>query len=118
MVREPLSLENELPGTDSKKLMDVLDDPNPTSAMAGMDHSRLQRATRDSLGTLAPRERAILRWRFGLDGEREHTLEQIGEKLGLSRERVRQLEVRALRQLRSTEGVRLEEFIENEAPQV
>jgi RNA polymerase primary sigma factor len=57
----------------------------------------------------------MLRWRFGLDGEPEHTLEQIGQKLGLSRERVRQLEARALEKLRSGQNrSRLMPFVHQE----
>ena len=54
------------------------------------------------IGSLTPREQLILRLRYGLGGEEEHTLEQIGQSLGLSRERVRQLEARALKKLRET----------------
>ena len=54
------------------------------------------------IGSLSDREQLILRLRYGLGGEEEHTLEQIGQSLGLSRERVRQLEARALKKLRET----------------
>ncbi len=114
MVRDPISLETELPGADSKKLMDVLKDPNPVSPQKGIDQARLAYEASDSLGTLCERERDILRWRFGLDGEREHTLTEVGDKLGLSRERVRQLEARALAQLRNSEiRSRLEAFVDD-----
>ena len=114
MVREPVSLEKDVPGTDSKKVKDIVADQNPVSPVNELDHSRLEMASDDSIGELCERERNILRWRFGLKGEREHTLEEIGGKLGLSRERVRQLEARALSKLRNSEfSERLEAFVLN-----
>jgi RNA polymerase primary sigma factor len=112
MVREPVSLEKDVPGTDSKKVKDIVADPTAVSPMGGLDQDRLERAADESISQLCERERNILRWRFGLKGEREHTLEEIGGKLGLSRERVRQLEARALAKLRHSEHrERLESFV-------
>jgi len=119
MVRDPVSLEKEVPGTDSKKVKDIVADPNPVSPAAGIDHARLEKTLDSSIRGLCDRERNILRWRFGLKGEREHTLEEIGNRLALSRERVRQLEARALEKLRECQDcAELESFVdrENDAP--
>ncbi len=102
MTREPVSLETQVKGTDSKVLKDFVKDPVTISPVDGLDRFRLERATEDSIARLNERERNILRWRFGMKGEQDHTLEEIGEKLGLSRERVRQLEARAIEKLRQS----------------
>jgi RNA polymerase primary sigma factor len=107
MTREPVSLETQVKGTDSKVLKDFVKDPGTVSPLEGLDRFRLEKATEESIGQLNERERNILRWRFGMKGEQDHTLEEIGEKLGLSRERVRQLEARAIEKLRHSSKQRL-----------
>jgi len=112
MTREPVSLEAEVRGTDTKQVKDYVKDPDAVSPVDGLDHARLERETQDGISLLSAREQNILRWRFGMSGEKEHTLEEIGAKLGLSRERVRQLEARALAKLRASEhGERLRAFV-------
>ncbi len=107
MTREPVSLETQVKGTDSKVLKDFVKDPGTPSPLDGLDRFRLEKATEESIAQLNERERNILRWRFGMKGEQDHTLEEIGEKLGLSRERVRQLEARAIEKLRHSSKQRL-----------
>jgi RNA polymerase primary sigma factor len=112
MTREPVSLEADVRGTDTKQVKDYVKDPDAVSPLEGLDHTRLERETQDGIALLSTREQNILRWRFGMSGEKEHTLEEIGSKLGLSRERVRQLEARALAKLRaSDQGERLRAFV-------
>lgn len=112
MTREPVSLEAEVRGTDTKQVKDYVKDPDAVSPLEGLDHTRLERETEEGIALLSLREQNILRWRFGMSGEKEHTLEEIGAKLGLSRERVRQLEARALAKLRASEhGDRLRAFV-------
>jgi len=112
MTRDPVSLESDVRGTESKQLKDFVKDPAVCSPLAELDHGRLEQITEESIGLLNERERNILRWRFGMRGEEDHTLEEIGTKLGLSRERVRQLEARAIAKLRAAPTrLRLESFV-------
>jgi RNA polymerase primary sigma factor len=106
MSRDPVSLDSTLPGVDDKQLADVVADPDTISPVEGIEASSLANAASAALSILPDRERQIVLWRFGLEGEEAHTLEQIGRKLGLSRERVRQLEARALTHLRDVDSRR------------
>jgi RNA polymerase sigma factor (sigma-70 family) len=104
MAPEMVSLDAEVAGRDSlrpRRLEEVLADVDSTSALDDIERMRLADQARRGLSRLDDRERSILTWRYGLDGGDEHTLQEIGEKLGLSRERARQLEARALAKLRA-----------------
>ncbi len=100
LKQKPLSLDMRLPGTDSKLLEDVIADPDTVEPDGGLDQGRLERDLERLIDTLSPREQSILRMRFGIRGQEDHTLQEIGQKLGLSRERVRQIEAGALAKLR------------------
>ena len=100
------SLETPLPGTDDLRLEDALADPEVEDPAETHDARFLRSALERELETLSPRERAILEARFGMEGGEPPTLEEIGKQMGLSRERVRQLEHRALARLRERQAIR------------
>jgi RNA polymerase sigma factor (sigma-70 family) len=102
LSREAISLESNVAGTE-KRLEDFVPDGTAEQPDGGIDDDRMRMGVGSLIGSLTPREQLILRLRYGLGGEEEHTLEQIGQSLGLSRERVRQLEARALKKLRETQ---------------
>ena len=112
LSREAISLESNVSGTE-KRLEDFVPDQGSEQPDGGMDNDRMRTGVGSLIGSLTPREQLILRLRYGLAGEEEHTLEQIGQTLGLSRERVRQLEARALKRLRETQpALRLHPILE------
>jgi RNA polymerase primary sigma factor len=116
IVPEPVSLDTEVRGSDSKRsrrLEDFIEDADVTSPVADLDSNRLERVLTAGLARLDDRSRRILTWRFGLDGGHEHTLQEIGGKLGLSRDRARQLEAAAFEKLREgAEGEELAAFLD------
>lgn len=111
--QEPLSLDiRRKVGEDELPLSDLLEDDSAHSPEEIVMTQTLEAQVRDLLQTLTPRERAVIRYRYGLDGDREHTLHEVGRKLGLSHEAVRQVEYRALRKLDPLSRDRkLEEFL-------
>jgi RNA polymerase sigma factor (sigma-70 family) len=100
------SLETPLPGTDDLRLEDALADSEVEDPAETHDARYLRSALERELESLSPRERAILEARFGMEGGEPPTLEEIGQQMGLSRERVRQLEHRALARLRDRQAIR------------
>jgi RNA polymerase primary sigma factor len=99
-MREPKSLDAPLPGDGQASLGDLLEDERAVSPYEGAVHASLVEQTTRLLDSLPPREASILRLRFGLDGENEHTLEQVGSRYLVTRERIRQIEAKALDKLR------------------
>jgi RNA polymerase sigma factor (sigma-70 family) len=100
------SLHAAIAGTQDRALEDVLADPDIADPGEGIERERMWGHVTRELAGLDERERSILEWRYGLDGNSPQTLEQIGKRLGLSRERVRQIESSALRRLRDREEIR------------
>ena len=97
-ARPPVPLQ--LPVSDDSVLGDFIEDRGAPSPIDDVFRGDLARQLRRSMATLSPREREILRLRFGLDDEDEHTLEQVGTRFSVTRERIRQVEAKALRKLR------------------
>ena len=112
-AREPVSLDSPSAVREGSSLGDMLEDPSARSATDSLVEAALVFHTRQILKNLNPRERKILRMRYGIEQDSDRTLEEIGQSFGLSRERIRQLEVQALRKLRHASQTReLKSFIE------
>ncbi len=99
--REPISLETPI-SEDGDLLQDLIASEDSVSPMEAIQDNELLHITENALAGLDARERKILSMRFGLDDEKTHTLEKVGQELNISRERVRQLEKRALIRLRES----------------
>ena len=103
----PLSLESPVGDEEDSELgMFVRDEHTPSPSQA-VYQAMLRERVKEVLATLSPREARILRLRFGLDEDRPYTLEEVGQKFGLTRERIRQIEGKALRRLRHPQQARL-----------
>ncbi len=113
LVKEPISLDEPISeGEENTVAYFVPDNKTPTPLDATVS-KQLSEKTLQLLSLLTEREARILEMRFGLRGEKEHTLEEIGQYFNLSRERIRQIEAEAIRKLRSPEiGKDLKDFIE------
>jgi len=96
----PASLDAPIGDEDSNSYAEIVEDENATSPYANLEDKTVTDMLQDMVKHLDPREATILRYRFGLDGGSEKTLEEVGEKFGVTRERVRQIQNLALRKLR------------------
>jgi len=113
IVQEPVSLETPTGEEDDTVLRNFIADQEALAPEAAVSSIMLKKELDRALRTLPPRERNILRLRFGLDDGRPHTLEEVGREFGLTRERIRQIEAGALKKLRRPARTqRLRNFIE------
>ena len=98
--KEPISLETPVGDSDDASIKDLIENENESSPADIVAGSNLKERVREILKTLTPREEKVLKMRFGIDVASEHTLEEVGKDFGVTRERIRQIEVKALKKLR------------------
>ena len=109
IVKEPVSLETPMGDDEESRLGDFVEDKHIPKPLEQTIHANLRDRVKKYLATLPPREEAVLRFRFGIGEVRDYTLEELGERFSLTRERIRQIEQRALRKLRTAVGLDLQD---------
>jgi RNA polymerase sigma factor RpoD-like protein len=100
IAKEPISMETPIGDDEDSSLGDFIEDGNMESPVDSATSLGLEEATRDVLANLTAREAKVLRMRFGIDMNTDHTLEEVGKQFDVTRERIRQIEAKALRKLR------------------
>jgi len=113
IAKQPISLETPIGAEEDSHLSDFIEDKSVISAADAVISMNLAVQTRKVLATLTPREEKVLRMRFGIGEKSEHTLEEVGQDFDVTRERIRQIEAKALLKLRhSSRSLHLKSFIE------
>ncbi len=113
--KEPISLETPVGDSDDAYIKDFIESENDFSPSDTVASNDLKEKVREILKTLTPREEKVLKMRFGIDVASEHTLEEVGKDFSVTRERIRQIEVKALRKLRHpSRSKRLRSFFDKE----
>ena len=115
IAKEPISMETPIGDDDDSHLGDFIEDVNNVAPADAAMYSSLREVTADVLESLTPREAKVLRMRFGIDMNTDHTLEEVGKQFDVTRERIRQIEAKALRKLRHpTRSDKLKSFLDSE----
>ena len=115
IAKEPISLETPIGEEEDSQLGDFIEDKKAEVPQDSVIKLNLKEQTQKVLQTLSPREEKVLRKRFGIGAENEHTLEEVGQNFDVTRERIRQIEAKALRKLRHpSRSKKLRSFIEEE----
>ncbi|HEV7509632.1 MAG TPA: RNA polymerase sigma factor RpoD [Thermoanaerobaculia bacterium] len=114
IAQEPISLETPIGEEEDSHLGDFIEDKNAVSPIDSVIFANLKDQTRKVLKTLTPREELVLKMRFGVGDGSEHTLEEVGRSFNVTRERIRQIESKALRKLRHpSRATKLKPFLDN-----
>lgn len=115
IAKEPISMETPIGDDDDSHLGDFIEDANNVAPADAAMYTSLHEVTKEILESLTPREAKVLRMRFGIDMNTDHTLEEVGRQFDVTRERIRQIEAKALRKLRHpTRSDRLRSFLDSE----
>ena len=113
IAKEPLSMENPVGDDEDSTIGDFIEDTNLSSPVEVTTRESLKETTGDLLANLSPREAKVLKMRFGIDMSTDHTLEEVGRQFDVTRERIRQIEAKALRKLRHpSRAHKLQSFLE------
>jgi len=113
IAKEPISMETPIGDDEDSHLGDFIEDANIDSPVDSSLDEGLREATKEVLGSLTAREAKVLRMRFGIDMNTDHTLEEVGKQFDVTRERIRQIEAKALRKLRHpTRSAHLKSFLD------
>jgi RNA polymerase primary sigma factor len=113
--KEPISMETPIGDDDDSHLGDFIEDQSTVAPSEAAVNASLRDVCKDILDTLTPREAKVLRMRFGIEMNTDHTLEEVGKQFDVTRERIRQIEAKALRKLRHpSRSEKLRSFLEGE----
>ncbi len=113
--KEPISMETPIGDDDDSHLGDFIEDQSTVAPSDAAVNASLRDVCKDILDTLTPREAKVLRMRFGIEMNTDHTLEEVGKQFDVTRERIRQIEAKALRKLRHpSRSEKLRSFLEGE----
>ena len=115
IAKEPISMETPIGDDDDSHLGDFIEDMGALSPVESAANTGLGETTNEVLSSLTPREAKVLRMRFGIDMNTDHTLEEVGKQFEVTRERIRQIEAKALRKLRHpTRSEQLRSFLDSD----
>ena len=113
--KEPISMETPIGDDEDSHLGDFIEDQGTLTPADSAIYGNLRHVTSDILESLTPREAKVLRMRFGIEMNTDHTLEEVGKQFDVTRERIRQIEAKALRKLRHpTRSERLKTFLDKD----
>ena len=114
IAKEPISMETPIGDDDDSHLGDFIEDTNNTAPIEAAMQAGLRDVVKDILDSLTPREAKVLRMRFGIEMSTDHTLEEVGKQFDVTRERIRQIEAKAIRKLKHpTRSDKLRTYLDN-----